>query len=474
MDDNYFLSKEFQSVLRKYEEARSKGLSLYLDTEDFANISDYYNMRGQNDEALKAADYCLALFPRAAAPLSFKARASFILDSDPKQAQHWLDQVENKNDDDYVLTQAELWLWLEQVDKAEKFLRAHLENEEDPEDYYLDVATLYADYNHFDHARRWLEMSNEFDEPDYQETKARIEMSTGNLDNAERILNKLLDRNAYEARYWKLYAALQLLRNQPEKSLESDDFALAINPEDSEALFNKGNTLYTLGKFEEALKCFRHFCRIQPKNVLGEMNIGIILAYMERPQEAFEHLEKALSLCTENDDPNKIELLRQLIYVTTALRRFDLTETYLTALAKMPGVDMRYVYVEKGFVALEQGRREEADAWLTQVAESDDFSLDLRLKVANVYYYCGFPDAAYEYLRPYYENRQPQQDDAGWSMAARCAFDLLRWDEFLKYLKAASECNPNEARMMLQDIFPEGLDPSHYYDYALSHPSIMK
>ena len=39
--------------------------------------------------------------------------------------------------------------------------------------------------------------------------------------------------------------------------------------------------------------------------------------------------------------------------------------------------------------------------------------------------------------------------------------------EYLKYLKIAVERNSDEAFMTLHHLFPEGMTPEEYYDYAI-------
>jgi hypothetical protein len=44
MTDNqaYFDSKEFQQILKQYEESIQQGSSIYMDADDLADIADYY------------------------------------------------------------------------------------------------------------------------------------------------------------------------------------------------------------------------------------------------------------------------------------------------------------------------------------------------------------------------------------------------------------------------------------------------
>ena len=53
----------------------------------------------------------------------------------------------------------------------------------------------------------------------------------------------------------------------------------------------------------------------------------------------------------------------------------------------------------------------------------------------------------------------------GYSYMALCCYDLKRYDEFLEYLQKALKHNPQEARQVLSQLFPEGMKPEEYYEH---------
>ena len=76
MTDNqeYFDSKEFQQILRQYEESIQQGGSIYMDADDLADIADYYQYNGRLEEADNAINMALEYNPDAVGPLLYKAR----------------------------------------------------------------------------------------------------------------------------------------------------------------------------------------------------------------------------------------------------------------------------------------------------------------------------------------------------------------------------------------------------------------
>ena len=91
----------------------------------------------------------------------------------------------------------------------------------------------------------------------YQEIDAQIASSEGNYVKSKKIYNKILDKDPYNNIYWNKLATVQYLSNEIDDSIVSCEYAIAIDPNDFEAYFNKANALFYLHKYEEALKNYK-------------------------------------------------------------------------------------------------------------------------------------------------------------------------------------------------------------------------
>ena len=56
----------------------------------------------------------------------------------------------------------------------------------------------------------------------------------------------------------------------------------------------------------------------------------------------------------------------------------------------------------------------------------------------------------------------------GYAYMALCCMVMKKDDEFMEYLKLATEKNPKEAKAVLSSFFPEGMKPQDYYEYMLN------
>ena len=61
--NNFFDDKEFKDNLKRYEDAHTRGLSIYLDTDEYADIAEYYRGKGRIDEAHAVLNEALNIFP---------------------------------------------------------------------------------------------------------------------------------------------------------------------------------------------------------------------------------------------------------------------------------------------------------------------------------------------------------------------------------------------------------------------------
>ena len=85
-------------------------------------------------------------------------------------------------------------------------------------------------------------------------------------------------------------------RKKYEKAIECYDKALKINPNDTEALNNKGVALYRLGRHEEAIECYDRALEINPNDAEAWYNKGNVLYELRRYKEAVESKGKAAFL----------------------------------------------------------------------------------------------------------------------------------------------------------------------------------
>ena len=466
--ETYYNSNEFREILGRYEASLKAGKREYFETDELTDIAEYYYKDGKFDAAVDVLDYAIRLHPGAAMPLVFRGRMALVDENDADAARRYVDMIDDRLDLDCLYLQAEIMIADKDVEGADRFLLDNMEriDEDDVPDYILDIAMMYADYNLPDKAQEWLERSDEDDQPDYREVKARIAFAHGDYQQSAQIFEKLLDEDPYSGHYWNSLASTQFMDNRISDSITSSEYSIAINPNDQEAILNKANGLFSLGNYAEAQKFYERLYRLCPDEEAAPMFIGNCLLNTGRPDEALGYYGKALDMLRKAG-LNTAEVLQCMAFAYSQTDRVDDALRCIDESMAQPDVNRNEVTVVRGHILLEHGRVREAIACFLEALRATSFSHDIFFRIAISVYDCGYPSIAYRMFKAY-TNTHHGEGEEGMAYLAACCLHLNRREEYLKCLKLACANNPAEARKILGDEFPEGMNPKDYYDYELA------
>ncbi len=466
IQDKFYESPEFKEKFQLYENAQASGTSVYLEPDDLTDIAEYYHILGNIDACKNTVEYAIKMFPGATMPLVFRSRVALLMEHDVARAEEYAEMIDDKADLEYLYLKAEIMIVDDRAEEAETFLRdayEELEDDEDKADFLIDVANLYADYELMEYAQQWLSLSEEYDSTDYKELQGRIAMGLGDYEESNRIYNELIDRNPYSFTYWNQLASSQLLHNEIMESIQSSEFALAINPDDEDATLNKANGLFNLGNFEEACKYYERFTKISPNSEVGEMFLGISLINLNRTEEGVEHLKKAESLADAFSEYLH-DIYVELAYSLTALGKHEDAMEYIEKISQLDDCDPYETDVLKGNVHLQKGETAEAMKCFQHAVTASNGSPRVILRIGICIYDNGYYSLAYDVFHLLLDDASDEWKD-GWSYLALCCMLLSRKDEFVYAVRKACQQNPVEAKMVLGEIFPENLSPDDYVNY---------
>ena len=473
MTDNIFHTKAFKENLRQYEEAIRNGVSIYLEPEDFTDIAEYYHLHGDLPQALEAADRALAIYPGSTNPLAFKARVAMLMEHNTDKAMAITDEIEDKQDLEYFYIVAEIMIADNRVDDAERYLEARGKTIDDDDlgDYYLDVAGLFADYEVFDLAAKWLTQCTDTDDNDYLELEGRISTNDGKLRQAIDIFNKLIDRDPYNNSYWDYLASAYYLSGDCSKSRECSDYALAIEPDDTDAILNKANCMMMYGESDGARQCYEHYKRLQPQSEIGDMGLAAIAMNDNKLDEAVAQWKRAARLCTPQS-PNMAEIQRNMCLVLASMGHYDEALDIISRLEQHAGGPTVDTLILKGYLSLLNEKVKEAQTWFNQALRvtRDEVKDNTLFYIAYCYFDCGFMEKAHDGFRYLADTTVDQTFHDLWAYLTRTDYELGFQDEFLADLRKAVACNPAGIQREMADFFPDSLPLSEYYDYAVKHP----
>lgn len=475
-NDEYLDSNKFKSILIKYEQAKKANEDIWLEADDFTDIAQYYSMLDKWDEAEEAISKGLSLHPGAVSPLAFKSRIALIQHNDPKKADEYAEMIIDKSDLDYYYIKAEILIAQDKIKESERYLHECFDNisPDNYEDFIIDVANIYSDYEKYDEAKKWLSNYKDIDSSDYKELMVRISINTGDFDNCKYYLERLLDENPYCIKYWNILSAVQLTTNDIEGSISSSEYAIAIDPEDADAIKNKAEALYRQDNFEEALKLYDKYSVLQHDDFSNEQHIGMCYFKLCDFDNAIPHLKKAIKVITEDInngmcDPfelnhNYQELILALIenkHGDEAIGYLDdMDKSVTNTTDKIDSLILRghtYMFLHKHI--------RDAYSCFKKAMDLSNSSPAIIFHIAVSAYDNGYLHFAYKYYKILFKAVKDTDWKLGYTHMALCCKELGKGKDFMKYLKIACDVNPDEVKEILGYMFPEDTNPEDYFNY---------
>ncbi|MCR5130871.1 MAG: tetratricopeptide repeat protein [Prevotella sp.] len=476
ISDKYYQGGDFRELLQKYEQAKAEGHNVYLEPEELADIAEYYQMLGNVADAVDTFEYGLSIFPDSTMLLILKARYELAILQDVEKAKKTVSQIVEEDDFDCFYVKAEIMIMEGNPEHADEYLEevAATLDEVETDDFYVDVAAVFADYNLYDLSEKWLQRAKPSVAADYRELQGRIAMHAGNFEESERIFNELIDQDPFSTRYWNHLAASQFMHNNIRESIRSSEFSIAIHPDDSEAILNKANGLFSLGNFAEAKKFYARYAELWPLEETGELFQGLCAFNMNEMKEGIEHLRKAEKLVLPNSE-NCLEVYQELAFALSkegkGQEALGYTDKMLETLKKLEGkkrppkvIDYNETLILRGHLLMEMGEFQKGQDCYTEAIANSNCSPQVYLRIAISIYDLGFFEHSYKMFQILRESTDDSFTD-GYAYEALCCYSLNRYNDFCMLVKKACENNLAEAQHALADMFPEDLDPKDYYQW---------
>lgn len=474
----YIKSKEFKSLLSKYEQTLDSG-SVYIDSDDLLDIAEYYHVKGKHDQALRAAEYTLEIFPDNDKAKVFVAR-SFILQGDIEKAVRISEELDGTDSIDGIYLKAELLLIEGKIDDADMFLRDEYEKQDDDlrYDMMLDIPMLYCDYNYFEVAEEWLSRIDDEEQkhdPDYIEAMARIYTNTQRYKEAIPLWNDCIDIDAFSTLAWLSLSQCQYMLGSCQEALESAEYAIALAPDMPEGYMAAGNSLFAIGRSSEAIERLDTFLSLCPEDVQGELLMASILFTEERYEEAREHIAVCIE-ALEREENNLIpdlvrqEVYRQAAFIHSALHDIEKAVCYVERLSLF-GMAEVSTSMLKAALYLEMGQVKTAFNILNDMLQNGDYGCDVYVQIGMMLVDSNNYELGYNLLSSLLPQlRQSGYENmTGYDRLAYACLMLGHYDEFLDALAVSVEHLPVETVTIFSTYFPANIPLSEYCEYATSH-----
>ena len=517
MAKDYFQSKEFKELLQSYEEQQDKGESIYLDADDFADLADYYLSIDQPTLTMDTLQRGLSLHPDDEV-LMIVQSASYIYQRQYDEAEEVLKKLDSTNSDvKYQLAQLQ-YAKYGQVKKAEKIWREwmKLENGQEPteqhrrESYIHVISSLIElrgnsrDDKEYDveAVRRWIREYIDTFTPlgAYDEDVQLADICRDNdlADLMAEVLTQLLEEQPYLPKGWTNLALAQYLMAQYEQAIESSDFALAINPNDLEALLTKAHSYHSMNEKKAAKPVFKEYLdkggdavQIIPYAdalfVTGERDVAIselewLCNYFEnRRLESEQKYQKARVMY--GDDPQKMQeaddvyddfldlYKRILTDIGDLYHHNECFEESIAVNRRMTEVDPQdaEAYFMLGINNLALGRYEESSRNFAYALQWADDQVMMGVDIALTFVLNNFDKFALEVLNAVSQIAANSDSPFVKNIPAAKSLTYLKLghkDQFLRYFKQACQETPDLVQKVYEGYFPANSPVSQWGDYA--------
>lgn len=248
--------------LAYYENCKANNESLYLDSEQFADIISYYTINGLYKEALVAADDAIAIHPESPNILFEKAYAHLYLKDFivAKSIANKLIKIEKNND--ILLLNIDIVLADPNSNKElARFFLNELEHKDDI-DTIIDVCYTLLDNDGQAPPSlidEWIDKGLEL----YPNNRSFLEVYTeylknsGQLDLGIIVLNRLLDIEPYNTYYWWILAMIYYEKEIFDKCKESLEFTIVTDEDFADAYLILGQLYHMEDKIEEAIENYQ-------------------------------------------------------------------------------------------------------------------------------------------------------------------------------------------------------------------------
>ena len=247
------------------------------------------------------------------------------------------------------------------------------------------------------------------------------------------MLNRLNNKNAIEL-YNQGNTLIQLQRYQ--EALATYEKAIDIKPDYPQALYGQGKALFQLKKYQESLIAYDQAIQIQPNYLEAWTNRGFVLVRLKRYSEAIATVDKALQL--KNDDP-QIWQLKGDIFIKISQYN-DAIKAYEQAINFQ--ADNPELWYKKGLAFQNLKQYEEAITAYKKTVELKPDHESAWYNLGN----CLVNLNRYEFALQAYDQavQYNQNNSAAWLSRSNILMTLRRYSEAIDSFTQVIKTNPQQ------------------------------
>ena len=391
--------KRLNNLARDYEAMRAGGESVYMEPDDLADLSLWYDNNHYPEKSDEVMEYALSMYPNSTM-LQIEQAYRYLDKGDIDSAIILSNQIEDDMTGDLQLLKARLLIENEEYEKADELLNSFPPEDLDP----IMVANMYMETHFSEKAIDWLKQHGQGleEEEDYLSILMNAYCYMGKYEESVEICEKLIDKDPFSAHYWLSLGRCLLALGEYNKALDACDFSITNDEDMGEAYLTRCNLFALLGnkqkakenlkqaiklhavapgdmnemdlallldqeKAEDAIRLMNFYLRYldltEEQRVNTYFRLGVCYAHIRWDKNAFDYFDKVLAL-----RPNDAEVLTQKALVYMNQNDFDAALEQLQ-LAVEHEPERNYLYRTMGILSLLKKRY---DDFRKYSAQSDE------------------------------------------------------------------------------------------------------
>jgi tetratricopeptide (TPR) repeat protein len=294
-----FEDMELTSNLKRYEAMKAGGVFSYFDIDEFVTIINYYL---DNDQMKKAMDACktgLKVHP-AAPELKLKYAQLLVARGQSAEAMILLKQIKTiltGNHEFYLTLAMAKILTGEEKEAIGCFDQTiSLCNGAEKEEVFFNIGESLENSGFYEIALGYYKQAIAAF-PDNEEFLFRTAFCydrANNLAESIHFYNLYLDKNPFSENGWYNLGIIHNKAGEFEKAIEAYDFAIALDDDHFDAVFNKANTLANWEKYDEAIAIYNEYLESYPDSLIALYYLGECYLQLEQPDKAESFFDRII------------------------------------------------------------------------------------------------------------------------------------------------------------------------------------
>lgn len=324
--------KNIQALLHKYRQMCEEGRSVYLDSDEFVKLFDYYYH--SSDEPTDAEKHILEvglqMHPTCLALIARKVKL-LVDDERYTEALALAEQSFGGYDLDLHMLKITCDLFLGYTQEAYILTQEVLHDDDMPlpkADILADLGAIYLEAGYNKEAKTYLEKSIQIEPTeDALIDLAHLSRIQGEYEQAIKYVNQLLDSHPYNLNFWLDLAVDYAQIFQYDKAIEAIDYALSIESDNTTAIELRAYYLSLTDRYAEALE-WAH------KNAQVSTNTSLAYSIWVSVQMQLEQYSDALNILQQwaQKEPNSGEMVAKTAELWLRVGQITKAERYIESI----------------------------------------------------------------------------------------------------------------------------------------------